>query len=582
MGYDEEIALPLKTPKAKSSPNKITPKSRRTTAAQTRCKTVKSELDRMNRLLFQLSDQAIQHYDEVKATERKIADHVNVFAKRVGRVESSLNELKDNMETIQAQLNTHRDEVYSAKQTFKFDKRTFTEETDAKLKIVEDKVGKKIEELDEELKKLKKKSDSHESKVNQIISQSLQEKKTQITAETYSSVAQQPPANLPVARVPEDLHDKKQDVQPVGNHIYQSGVKTERDSRFKGFCCKIGSAAEASTFVEEVRKMTNGSDKPTHVMWAYQTGVQQDGDDDRELGASEKIIDVINRRGLTSVAVVVCRWKDGSHIGHVRWDLIQQCTTDCLQALSSPSYHNRSDASVVHDTLYIADSTGKNVDINRMIPGRLGERDTAYGLDTVERKLKSVSPNHKKVIIQTGINDVEKYANTVVEKKIVGVLQTAKEYLPRSEVYITSIIDRDNSPGVAEINKFLEAQANRFQVKYIDTTNVSGSADLFYDRKHPNRLGIGKIVNKIKDALGLSRNISMGSTQSNNYSDSGKRQIPPLLTPPKEMPPRRVEYMAASQPPQGPTSRPYPRRPSRSMPGPPPMVPSGSMLVHLQ
>ena len=182
----------------------------------------------------------------------------------------------------------------------------------------------------------------------------------------------------------------------------------------------------------------------------------------------------------------------------------------------------------------------------------MGERSTAYGLDTVQRKLKAMGPTYKRVIIQCGINDMENNAKSVVERKISAVFETAKQFLPKSEIFITSIINRDGTAALQEINSFIQAQAHRFQYKYIDTSNLSGRPDLFRDRKHPNERCTGQIVSKIKEAIGLRRSgggyrhMEMNNRQRDMNNNLRQPQMPyPVMPQQPQMP---IPMMRPQQP----------------------------------
>ncbi len=180
-------------------------------------------------------------------------------------------------------------------------------------------------------------------------------------------------------------------------------------------------------------------------------------------------------------------------------------------------------------TLYIGDSTASSVDIYRMIPGKVGNRETAFGLDTVIRKLKNTNPSYKKIIIQSGINDIRRYANSVVKKKITKVFETAKNYLPQSEIFMTSIIGRESSTALLDINDFIKAQSMKFKYKYVNTSHLIGKAEMYRDPLHPNNAGVGQIVKQIKEAIGLHKTNRSGyfenhNTGYNSYSYSPHMQ----------------------------------------------------------
>ena len=411
---------------------------------------------------------------------------------------------------------TNKDELFAAKQSFKFDRKEFTEEIEDKCRGSENNFNQKLQALDDEMKKLRSKNDSLESKLSD-----LSRRPSVNTVEENSKELTEKLAAL--ERKLENFEGKhKQGMakmmsqnQENGFHgsIFQSEIKKEKDCKFKAFCATVENEYQMSEFIEKVKVTTMTPQKPTHVIWSYKAagGEHQDADDNNERGASEKILEIINQKQLNNVAVVVCRWYGGEHIGPIRWQLMEDCTLECLAVggyieSRNPTNNDTRNQNVNKKTMYITDSTAAKVDIHRMIPGRNGHRDQAPTLDAVQRKLKTISPSYKRVIIQSGINDLEICANSVVEKKITAVLEIAKTHLPQSEIYMTSIVNRDGSANTIEINRFIEAQTRKYHCKHIDTTKLGGKKDCFRDRKHPNERGTAEIVLKIKEAIGLKRN----------------------------------------------------------------------------
>ena len=138
--------------------------------------------------------------------------------------------------------------------------------------------------------------------------------------------------------------------------------------------------------------------------------------------------------------------------------------------------------------------------------GPSGQKEHAATLDTVQEKIRSMNPDVKKVVIQTGINDFTSSSNSVVQRKFTTVMKLAKTYHPRTQFYFTSLLDRDNSPDVAAINFHIKNQAMNHGYIYVDTASrMNGRSDFFIDRRHPNYPGTAAMVVKIKEALGIKR-----------------------------------------------------------------------------
>jgi hypothetical protein len=180
--------------------------------------------------------------------------------------------------------------------------------------------------------------------------------------------------------------------------------------------------------------------------------------------------------------------------------------------------------------LYISDSTGSLVKLDRMIPGRNGKREVAPTLDAVKRKLENTDPKYSRIIIQSGINDIENLASSTVASKITEVLKTAKEYHPKATVFFTSIINRDASSNTINVNKIVEAQLIKFGYQYINTSHMNGDVSLFRDRKHPNHKGTGQLVIKIKETLGFNREANNSLWSSQRIDTSYGNQIRTVLS----------------------------------------------------
>ena len=354
------------------------------------------------------------------ATEKQMASHVKDLGKRVAAVESNVSTMKDSMKDIQSQLITCKDELFSAKQNFKFDKRSFTEETDDKLIAAEGRMIKRLEDLETELKKYQSKTDSNESKVNNLIKDHGQLN----VSVAELTLKQQAKSDDVVEKTVESLVSSNMKNNKDIN-VFQSTSKSEKDSTFQAFAAKVKDDHDVFAFIDKVKaKFSSDTKQPSHIIWAYKIGSRQDAEDDKEAGASERILDIINGSRLNNVAVVMCRWFGGTHIWDDRWKIMEQCTIEVLTAaglIQNPG--NQQSAAPISmssspKTMYLADSTGQKVMVRRMIPGANSVADRASTLDAVQRKLKSLSPAYQRVIVQSGVNDMENCALSVMKDKI--------------------------------------------------------------------------------------------------------------------------------------------------------------------
>lgn len=137
--------------------------------------------------------------------------------------------------------------------------------------------------------------------------------------------------------------------------------------------------------------------------------------------------------------------------------------------------------------------------------GENGTRDVTPTLDSANRKLKEASPKYSKIIIQTGVNDIENSSIHQVQQKIKQLIETAKIYHPKAQTFITSILPNNGeNKSRDDINQYIQCLAEKTQICYIDTASkFTGRQSLYRDRKHPNRHGTAVLVSVLKDNLGL-------------------------------------------------------------------------------
>lgn len=87
-----------------------------------------------------------------------------------------------------------------------------------------------------------------------------------------------------------------------------------RNSRFLGYARSVSSAAEGDAALAEVKEEHSGA---SHYCWAYRIGEEMRFSDDGEPGgtAGRPILEVVLKRGLDRVAVVVVRYFGGTRLG---------------------------------------------------------------------------------------------------------------------------------------------------------------------------------------------------------------------------------------------------------------------------
>ena len=249
----------------------VTPKKNRsrTPKKSTRpAASIKSEFGRLNRILFAMNDQAVKRHEELINMEKRMTERIGNVEKGLLKVEEDLKSnvmknkellqklggvttevcnMKVSIGNFESQMEAHRDELNNAKQNFKFDKKSFTNETDEKIATAERKTQERLMTNDEQIKKLNSKIDSCESKI-----QLLQSRPAITPVQQTPAGKEVPPLDKEVLERPNEVEEKfkemarpkEPDIQVPQvkkihggekNAFVKSGIKQEVDSRFQGF-----------------------------------------------------------------------------------------------------------------------------------------------------------------------------------------------------------------------------------------------------------------------------------------------------------------------------------------------------------
>jgi putative IMPACT (imprinted ancient) family translation regulator len=108
----------------------------------------------------------------------------------------------------------------------------------------------------------------------------------------------------------------------------ESGVITDRKSRFQSFATRIANASDARAFADSVR--VRGA---SHAMVAWKCGNTAGRDDDGETGAGERVLFLIDRLRMDNVAVCTLRWHGGPMLGADRFKHISNAAREALLKL---------------------------------------------------------------------------------------------------------------------------------------------------------------------------------------------------------------------------------------------------------
>ena len=80
-------------------------------------------------------------------------------------------------------------------------------------------------------------------------------------------------------------------------------------------------------------KMRQNFPEASHIMAAYSIKNGDGYEDDREFGASSRILNILKDNSVSNVAIFVVRYFDGKHIGPKRHELIKKVTTELLVSM---------------------------------------------------------------------------------------------------------------------------------------------------------------------------------------------------------------------------------------------------------
>ena len=174
------------------------------------------------------------------------------------------------------------------------------------------------------------------------------------------------------------------------------------------------------------------------------------------------------------------------------------------QPPAAPSAHATKKQFSVKNVTLIGDSMSNDIIMNRMIPDRSGEKIKCSTLVDAIARVK-IMKNVAIFVIQTGINDTKETSHEVVKQRYITLIDTIKQYHPRSKIYVCTLIPPKNDPRrIEELNRFIVALGERKSFSVIPThRDFLVNQDLYKDWCHPNYKGTATIVREIKMALGM-------------------------------------------------------------------------------
>ena len=164
----------------------------------------------------------------------------------------------------------------------------------------------------------------------------------------------------------------------------------------------------------------------------------------------------------------------------------------------------RDDKQIKCDIVILMDSNRKYIQRNKLSPN---QKVHIIPCPTIE-KAKEILANPKfygqhKIIIHTGVNNVEYNSVEDINEKLNVLLLSCKTTYPQTAIYISSITPRkdDLNEVVTKVNQLLarELEDSKYHgIKLIDHSNLD-KPEFLYDTKHLNKnSGIKKLASNIK------------------------------------------------------------------------------------
>ena len=527
---------------------------------------------KMIRMLKQINEQMCSHSDQLAKLENRIEEHLTVTDRKIKELNNQINNLDKKLNTHNQQL---RDEISSTSNNNKFELKRYKDEANNRLETIErksDSYNKEKEVVEQKLKGAETRINNLEKRLEDLDKEmnNAAHGENQAVSIAPTFVQSYKAAVLNVAKMEsnsintssgkstnrqriEDEHDRS-------DIIYVSEEYKFQKCRFKGFCAEIKSKEEVDKFVAQVNTKYPNTQEATHSMLSYvikdDGNLVMDSHDDGEHGGGEVIMNTINRMNQSNVIVMVCRWYGEEHIYDARWKIIEDATQEVLnrvkysfprksftsgsnapQGTSSNSNSQQpitsGPSNQVQGTLLLCDSTGGPIHMGRLLNGDIGNKESAPTFDTVKRKLIETAPVYRKIIIQSGINDLSRKSPSAVKTAINITLETCKEYHPKANVFVCSLLPYMNEENheIEDVNHHIQSATMKFGYQFVNTSELfKGHPEYYRDRRHPNQKGVGVIVRSIKDKLGYPRPTLL-QRQVSQLGVQAQRKGPLLPTP---------------------------------------------------
>ena len=112
---------------------------------------------------------------------------------------------------------------------------------------------------------------------------------------------------------------------------YHSDPVNERNSTFQAFAAKCSSLTEVK---RAYVKMKQTFPEAPHILAAYQIKNGNGYQDDKEHGASVKMLKLLVNNNIQNLVVFMVRHYEGQHIGFRRHEIIKQVVLELLASMN--------------------------------------------------------------------------------------------------------------------------------------------------------------------------------------------------------------------------------------------------------
>ena len=116
------------------------------------------------------------------------------------------------------------------------------------------------------------------------------------------------------------------------NEISTSQANHIKGSTFRASAFKVDDQDTLPSIISEFTKQGDYS-SARHNIVAYHIHGEGGYDDDGEHGAGERLCKHVQELNVQNIVLVVSRWYDGTHIGHIRHQLMKDCTTEAINGI---------------------------------------------------------------------------------------------------------------------------------------------------------------------------------------------------------------------------------------------------------